>query len=403
MLFLLTQLCLSEDIKCVADIILPPPIEGKKLQFLQVLVRHGARTPLKALAPLIQRGYWICDSDTAYAPRVHAAPVNHYRRFKQVIDERLVDFLPNCREGDLTLSGMEMHYKLGQGFNKYIFNDTHLFDELPVDPQQIFVRNTNIERTLRSAESFLQGAFPPQSPNEIFDIYTDSSDASILRPDADGCDEIKELYANFTSQESFKQWVLSSYQTLDEAHIPEELGLQTDNPNFSTVDSICDYINTFSCNNKRLPFVVTDDIFKFCMKNQAFSLYSYYNSSRFVAGSYAVREMVRVAKLSISETDPQKKIKFSLLSAHDSTVASVYALLGLPKTEFDYLPPYASYLMMELWGSDPKSIDDYTVRFLFNGQNINLASMDGRNEVSFKEFLESYDEINSHCTNFPIS
>jgi len=251
----------------------------------------------------------------------------------------------------------------------------------------------------------MQGAFPPQSPNEIFDLYTDSSDASILRPDPPACEEIKELWTNFSSTESFKQWVLSSYQKLSEAHIPEELGVATDNPTFDTIDSICDYIDTFACNNKRLPFVVTDEIFKFCMNNQAFSLYSYYNTSRFIPASFAARELVRVAKLSISETDPQKKIKFSLLSAHDSTVASVYTLLGLPETAPNTIPPLASYIMMELWSSvdSPSSINDYTVRFTFNGQDIHLASMEGRVEVSFAEFLEKYDEINSHCPNLPLS
>ena len=408
MLFFLTQLSLSDDLPCVADPInLPQPLDGKKLQFSQVLIRHGARTPLKASLPQIHRGFWICDSDSAYAPRIHGAPVNHYRRFKQIIDNRLVEFLPNCRPGDLTLYGMEMHYKLGQAFNNYLFTDpaTKLFDSLPVDPQQVFIRNTYIERTLRSAESFLQGAFPPQSPNEIFDIYTDSGDVSILRPDDQVCSEIGELMSNVTSQTSFQEWVQSVYDQLAASNIPEQFGLETDKPNWTTIDDMCDYIYTSRCNGKRLPFTMTDDIFALCMNTESRLFYDIYNVSRFVPASHIVREMVRVANLSISETDPNKKIKFSLLSAHDSSVAAVYTLLGLPETIPPTIPPYASYLVMELWSAtdSPSKIDDYIVRFSLNGENIPLTLMNGQTEVTFPDFLEAYKEIYQHCTNLPLS
>lgn len=382
MLFtLLLSFSTSIPPQCVGELKTLPPIEGKNLEFVQVLTRHGARCPQDTYTPETNRGYWVCDSDDAFSPRMHAAPVEHYRRFKQVIDRRLITYPPNCKAGDLLTRGMDQQYRLGSFFHDYIFNQTRLFSSLPPNPEEIYARSSDEERAFRSAQSFLHGVFPPQSPDEIIDIWTDTSSKSILKPVPDYCQEFSELNKKHIESEKYLQWT--------DKHWTEELDkfaktLSLDKSGYN-LNLVCDYVATHVCNDKRLPADVPQTIVDDCFTVLKEYIYDLYEENSSIPGSYIMRELLRISNGFVNKTS---KVKFSLMSAHDTTVASILILLQNQRfSDVLYRPPYASHLLMELWKGD--SDDDYTVRFALNGKAINLYLFNST-EVLYKEFVKRY-------------
>lgn len=381
----------SFDDKCVAPLISPPPVEGKTLRFVQVLTRHGARSPLNPFLPKKNRGYWLCDSDDAISSRVHAAPAKHYRRFHQILDRDLVDYQPNCKSGDLLIKGMIQHRNLGQFYHEYLFDNHKLFETLPVDPSEIFVRCTDIERTFRSAEGFLYGAFPVQSNNEVIDIVTDTSDVALLRTNAEWCPDLKEVNEKWYSSEECTKWVDEKWEIVKD--MGRIMGITEKSP--SNLNEICDFVSTHFCDDKRLPIEATEEVQQTCLNVSGSYIIDYYKSNSSVPASYTMRELVRVAD-SFSTT---QKPKFSLMSSHDTTVTAAVIFLN-EKYEIYRIPPFASHLSMELWKSDEDT--DYTVRFALNGTPIPLLKLDNQTEVPYEEFKKAYSSMNDFCLNIKV-
>lgn len=396
MIFLLAISSFCFDDKCVAPLKTPEPINGKKLRFLQLLIRHGARAPLQAWLPSTARGYWLCDSDEAIAPRMHAAPVDRYRRFKQVFDQRLVDYPPNCRSGDLTLSGMDQHDKLGQLYHNYLFAQHRLFNSLPVDPEETYFRCSDIERTFRSAQGFLHGVFPPQSPNEIIDIETDTADLSILRPHDGFCKDLEEVRKEYVKTERYQNWIDETWE------IVKDLAktLQVTEKSGANINAVCDFVSTVYCDNKRLPADAQNEtIQQACLHSLGFYMYDYYQYNSTVAGSYTMRKMVSVADQHVNNNG---KLKFSLLSAHDSTISSILIFLkGKYFKTYNRIPPFASHLAMELWSSD-ENPNNYTIRFALNGEDIELEKMENQTIVNYNDFKDAYSDYQKYCAEIPI-
>ena len=395
MLLLLFSLSLSFDDKCVAPLQTPAPIANMTLRFLQLMIRHGARSPLTAYLPQNARGYWLCDSDDAIAPRMHAAPSVRYRRFKQVFDQRLVDFLPNCRVGDLLVSGMDQHEQLGELYHRYLFEQHRLFNALPVDPNETYFRCTDIERTFRSAQGFLHGLLPPQGPNEVIDIETDTDDLSVLRPSPDFCSDLSNMKDEYEKTDVFKNWVDSTWEIVKE--YANSLGVYEKSA--SNINSVCDYLSTVYCDDKRLPIEAQNEtVQQTCLNSIGFSMYDLYKFNSSVPGSYTMRKMIKVA----DQAAKDGKLKFSLLSAHDSSLSTILVFLrGKSIQSWNRIPPFASHLAMELWSSDSQP-SEYYVRFAFNGDDLPLDKMNNQTLVKYDEFKNAYNDYNKYCTEVPV-
>lgn len=93
------------------------------------LYRHGDRTPIKAY------------------------PTDPYRN---------VSSWP-VSWGQLTNEGKERHYKLGQ-YNRQRYGQ---FLSEAYNSDEVFIRSTDVDRTLMSAECHLAGLFPP-TPNQTW-------------------------------------------------------------------------------------------------------------------------------------------------------------------------------------------------------------------------------------------
>jgi hypothetical protein len=146
------------------------------------MIRHGARTPYTVLPEGAQdNAVWICNLTGLSLPNINedsyvASPRLYRQRY--INDEEV---LPgNCSQGQLTEVGYWMHRNLGAGWKAW-YIDTLQFLDPELDTEEVYVRSTDIPRTIKSAESNLLGMFPPSSTHSrhggapissIVDIFT---------------------------------------------------------------------------------------------------------------------------------------------------------------------------------------------------------------------------------------
>jgi acid phosphatase len=349
------------------------------------MVRSGARSPL--INPdAVSHGYWLCDTEDALAPRIHAAPIDHFRRFRQVLDQRLTDWPPNCRSGDLILSGMDQQKSLGQFYHEYLFDNNRLFSSLPIPPSQLNVRASDLERTFRSAQGFLAGCFPPQSPNEIIDILTDTSDGSLLRLNWAWFQDGIAMRDRYTQTDQYKDFIDAAWSNISD--FAAEIGITSKSD--TNIEAVCNYVTTHTCADKRLP-VTAGSINETCFSILGSFWYDFFESNRTVLGSYIVRELMRIPKLVANQSS---EVKFSLESSHDSAMAAVMVFLS-GRLGYENLPPPASHLSLEMWKGDGDA--DFTVRWVLNGRLVPLREMGDATEVGFRAFLEAYKDMDRYC------
>ncbi|KAH0791818.1 histidine acid phosphatase [Histomonas meleagridis] len=349
--------------QCVATTKLAPPIEGANLIQVQVIIRHGSRTPGTDFFNSSKEQEWICDSEASAAPRVHSAPVKYPRDYIENLDDRLAEYKPNCRAKDLLVSGVEQHVELGRTYAKRYVEELKVLPE-HFNPRYVYVRATELDRTIRSAISFLQGMYSPVNPNEVINMVTDNDAAGILHPSEEWCSEIKsittDLYTLPIFQDYFNEFT-TKYQS--------KYGSEVKSWDAKSVKKFCSYILMTSCTNHTLPERISADFQQDCQKLVNNYQFMQHDNDKYrgVASSPLFREMFRIADEAISM---QNDYRFALLSSHDSGLSAVLSTLGFDYKNKDAIPVRA-HLDFELWEIN----NDVYGRFVYNGDVLKVPYM----------------------------
>ncbi|EGC29131.1 hypothetical protein DICPUDRAFT_51452 [Dictyostelium purpureum] len=106
------------------------------LKFVQIITRHGRRTPESKRYPLTM---WICNS------------------LDQLITNKDEE-RPECNMGQLTVLGIQDQINVGKAYKKLFIDHLHFLDK-DYNSKQIFIRSTNRERTISSARSLMHGLY----------------------------------------------------------------------------------------------------------------------------------------------------------------------------------------------------------------------------------------------------
>ncbi|CDQ84320.1 unnamed protein product [Oncorhynchus mykiss] len=170
----------------------PSPYE---LKLVQVLFRHGARTPLKSI-PDVMEAQWV---PNLLEPPAHTH-INYVvtdleggpRPSSPVEDSYRANILSGgTYPGQLTTVGMQQLYELGERLRKRYIKDTAFLNPT-FSPTEVYVRSTNIVRTIESAKCLVAGLFQ-QSQSDMVSILTTEAESEILYPNYHGCRLLKHL------------------------------------------------------------------------------------------------------------------------------------------------------------------------------------------------------------------
>ena len=374
--------------QCVGPLSSAEPVNNGKLIFAEVLIRHGSRSPGTSFGDVNATGEWYCDEPDALSPRYHAAPVVHPRNYHEHFDPKLMPYKPSCRQKDLLTMGMEQHLELGQFYRKYLVEENKLLGE-KYNPTEVLFRASEEDRALRSGIAFMQGMFPPQSPNEVVQVMTDTEAAGVMHPSEKWCKELNGDEDYFLNTSMFKDaWAELESKGYDK--LVQEHGIKWEPKPFKKFAS---YVTMVDCTNHTLESWITPELAQACY--DFVTLYNYGPSTVdgpyfSMAASPTFREIFRQADEFISMQSPYK---FILLSSHDTAIVALLPTLGV-KPEKDG-PAVRAHLTFELWDVN----DQIFARFVYNGEPVKVSFLGDKDLYLYANLKLAMTERGylSHC------
>jgi hypothetical protein len=317
-------------------------------------------------------------------------------------------------DGELTGVGMRMHYLIGVHSREKYPNllSKHL------NPKEIIVYSTDLNRTILSAQSQLLGMFPPEKGHHLdyWDfkhavppnpLYKETMDEIERLGDISIPKKIEVIPVNLFDHDN------KPYLLTEEAECPRMGVVKKENFKKKVVqDSIKEFnktygeklMNYFKINNENFLFdyytmlgitdhfisgyvhrrnlhsfykygIEADDFFEDCKKFKNLTFYEIESPEEegIMAISPTIRDMIRLMDKSIQRdidntTTSDNNIKFAMYSGHDLTIAPMEQFLhkgfGVPR----HYPDFACNQFFELHKGIKNNTNYYYVEYYYNGE-----------------------------------
>nr|XP_023684625.1 lysophosphatidic acid phosphatase type 6-like [Paramormyrops kingsleyae] len=314
-----------------------------ELRLVQVLFRHGARTPLKSI-PDVLEAQWIPGllnapvhtrmdyvvTDLNGGPRP-PAPVEESYRARMLSG--------GTYPGQLTTVGMQQLYDLGMRLRKMYIQDLPFLSPC-FRPTEVFVRSTNIIRTIESAKCLVAGLFQ-QKQEATVPILTTTAESEIFYPNFHGCKLLSILGS--------PRWAESSHLpdiAADLKNIQSALGIAP----HQQVDFIQIRDDMVARETHGLPSPPVLANWRETVERRAVEMMSYiYQPSKAEGLQLCVGPLLHILINNIDDkiqdTASENSRKLFLYSVHDTTLIPCLMVLGIFDMKW---PPYAADITLEL-------------------------------------------------------
>eukprot|EP01121_Diplochlamys_sp_Union-15-3_P008178 TRINITY_DN2153_c0_g1_i1.p1 TRINITY_DN2153_c0_g1~~TRINITY_DN2153_c0_g1_i1.p1 ORF type:complete len:310 (+),score=37.84 TRINITY_DN2153_c0_g1_i1:72-1001(+) len=148
---------------CGEDLVIPPlpenVLKDLEIKQVQVVMRHGDRAPCSACSTKYS-GVWTCDlKEGTFVSKERTARLfqKNYPLHKNVNPG-------NCGLGQLTDKGYQQHVSNGNVLRQTYIQSMGFFSSHLVS-EEVYVRSTDMPRTILSAQAFLEGLYPSDEQN----------------------------------------------------------------------------------------------------------------------------------------------------------------------------------------------------------------------------------------------
>lgn len=282
--------------------------------------------------------------------------------------------------GQLTATGMQREFQIGTALRKKYIQDNKF---LPVNynADSIYVRSTDVDRTLMSAYSLLVGLYPlgtgpilpssdqPALPSALqpIPIHTVpiAEDIEFIPP----LDQKKwnDLLAKYVFPRTDWKEKTAELQP-NFARWGQETGIAINN--IYQLQELGDTLHIYEDNNIPLPEGMTEEDANKIIKSGEWVFTTIFKPQE-VGQATGKQVLQRVSNYLQQVSDQKSALKFVLLSAHDITIVSAMSALHIPLSA---LPPYASDLNFSLYELSSKN---YIVKVSYNDQVVEIPGCDG--------------------------
>jgi len=269
--------------------------------------------------------------------------------------------------GELTAQGINHEIQLGEQLRKNYINRYHLLPKI-YDPNSIYVRSTNFNRTIKSADSLLLGLYPinvrPLLNQKIPICAVPNAEDNLLvvKPNRNIFSLINRYVA------THKDWKEKTINLQDQLkYWSKETGLPLNN--FQQLDRLADNLYVRKLNHISLPKGISSrDADKIILLSESEIISEF--KLKDVTHPMG-REFLKTVSNYLEQAIQHKtSLKYVLLSGHDSSIMSVMNTLESP---LEKIPGYASDLNFSLFESNKK----YYVKVSFNNKPVNIPACGG--------------------------
>ncbi|KAJ2063178.1 hypothetical protein GGI17_001914 [Coemansia sp. S146] len=368
-------------------------VPDAKLELVQMIVRHGDRTPVHLIPN--DNTMWTCDgvAENIYLNGSDQPATNTTGAFRQLIEIPSWNgkhgyanqvWRGSCDVGQLTDKGKSQHRLLGSKLRGIYVDKLGLLPAQLNNTDEIYARTTNVWRTKNSAESLLGALWPKRdiTPQAAIPFHTYPKEIETMYANTDACDKIRTLETKITDSEQFQAFLKDQGPLM--ARLSGIFGVSGSDWGRSW-DGYMDILQARHCHGVDLPCsdrasisgkatpkcataedsaqVLRNSHYEWTFKYRDHPLS--HNYLRLVIGSLLGTLKDQVQEHIAGKTGD---LKFALYSGHDSTVAPLLAVLQASNKNMLW-PPYASNILFELW---KKSDGSRVVRVIYNGQVLKL-------------------------------
>ncbi|XP_066497069.1 lysophosphatidic acid phosphatase type 6 [Hoplias malabaricus] len=314
-----------------------------ELQLVQVLFRHGARTPLKSI-PDVLEAQWAPDllevpdhtkidyvvTDLKGGPKP-PAPVEDSYRSKTLSG--------GTYPGQLTTLGMQQLYDLGVRLRKRYIHDVALLTP-SFNDKEVYIRSTNIVRTIDSAKCLVAGLFQ-QRQIDIVPILTVEAEKEVLYPNYYGCQLLKQRTGYRWAESSTLPDIASDLQSIQKA-----LGVQSQ----KRLDFILIRDDMVARETHGLPCPAVLDSWRTTVEQRAVDMICHIYEPRNreniqLCVGPLLHILVNNMEMKAQGSALDKDRKLYLYSVHDTTLMPCLMALGVFDMKW---PPYAADITLEL-------------------------------------------------------
>ncbi|XP_070798779.1 lysophosphatidic acid phosphatase type 6 [Pituophis catenifer annectens] len=333
-----------------------------ELKLVQVLFRHGARTPLRPI-PGVEQVDWdpilleipaqtkfpYIVTNLTGGPRPFSPYEENYK--KTVLKGGVI-------AGQLTKVGMQQMFSLGERLRKRYIEETNFLSS-SYKSSEILVRSTNIDRNLESTRCLLAGLFQQQKEGAVT-IVTDNAESEILYPNPGNCQQLKRLHRDGMASVNLHQGLCE-----DLKNIKQKLGIS----NEQKVDFILLLDNIFAEQAHDLPSYPVLKNSMQLIEQRAVDSFFYItkNNSREIL-QMSVGPLLNAIENNIKKAiePPSSDIKtrkLILYAVHDVTLFPLLVAMGVFNSKW---PPYAADVTLELY----QHSKDWFIRLIYNGEEL---------------------------------
>lgn len=336
------------------------PIPDASLLQIQILTRHGARTPLHAYQ---QNGTtWKCDNtELRYYSMPEQSPVKVHVAYGKSI------FGGECHFGQLTFVGHEALKSLGK-YIRSTYIEKLKFLPNRYDNHSYFIRSTGTHRTIHSAMAFAQGLYPDH--HEIAVHVADKSLDTFRRASA-VCPNLKKFIDEMKADPNVA------------ARFPQnETAVKAAAKLFEIKNKVVpDIVMATRCNGRPLPDGIdVDAIDENAIAKARQQIYIF--SSEKVYPLIFSFPFAEITNTFIQRATGNSTIKLKHWSGHNGNIFGLLAYLG---EDIEVGPAYGSYILMELWKTRK---GEHLVRFVYNGRLIAPKRFGNKERVPLEDMVE---------------
>ncbi|MCP4181213.1 MAG: histidine phosphatase family protein [bacterium] len=291
--------------------------------------------------------------------------------------------------GELTPLGMNQENKLGAKLRTRYVDD---FELLPIKYKnnEMYVRSTDFNRTIQSAESLLNGLYPlglgpnlkngnPALPAAYQPIPIRTlpvpMDNLLLAHDAQ-INRFNDMCSKYVYITEAWKAVNKNYKNKFAAW-SKIFGTKI--KNVKDLGAIGDNLNVRERNGVAIPSGISKIDAKLIIYLSDW-LQAQQFAPKQIGNYFGNKFLVTLQKNMQKVIDSKQEYKYILYSGHDSSILPVMSALGVP---LKLNPPYASHIDFELY----KNETEYYVEVRFNGKTVKLPN-NTKSQCKFSDFIK---------------